>query len=84
LDSQVVLNFSQAEDRKTFLKLVETADVVIEGFRPGALDKFGLSPTDLLKFKPSLIVCSISGFGQTGPLSKCVSACCCCSPVLRI
>jgi len=48
-------------------KLVKTADVFIENFRPGTLEKMGLSPDKLLEINPDLIVVRVSGYGQTGP-----------------
>jgi formyl-CoA transferase len=47
--------------------LVETADVFVENFRPGAMTRRGLGYDDLARIKPDLIYCSVSGFGQTGP-----------------
>jgi crotonobetainyl-CoA:carnitine CoA-transferase CaiB-like acyl-CoA transferase len=49
------------------LKLIDTADVFIENFRPGTLEKMGLAPETLLERNPRLVVVRISGFGQTGP-----------------
>ena len=51
-----------------FRKLVRTADVVVENFRPGVMDRLGLGYKTLLKDNPKLIYCAISGFGQDGPL----------------
>lgn len=59
----------KSESGKTLLKhLVETADVLVENFRPGVMHRLGLGYTDLRKIKPDLIYCAISGFGQDGPL----------------
>ena len=63
----VVLDFKQAADRDTFLAMVAQADMVVEGFRPGTLDRLGLSVDTLRAVRPSLVVGSISGFGWTGP-----------------
>jgi len=49
-------------------RLVAQCDVLVENFKPGVLSRYGLSPEQLLSEHPHLIVCSISGFGQTGPL----------------
>ena len=58
----------RSEDGATVLKrLVEQADVVVENFRPGTMERLGLGYQELKKIRPSLIYCSISGFGQTGP-----------------
>jgi alpha-methylacyl-CoA racemase len=48
-------------------RLVKWADVAIEGFRPGVVDRLGIGPLQLRTIKPSLIYCSVSGYGQTGP-----------------
>ena len=59
------LNFPEAQ--QIVKDLVETADIVVENFRPGTLDLFGLGFEDLSTIKPNLIMISISGYGQTGP-----------------
>jgi crotonobetainyl-CoA:carnitine CoA-transferase CaiB-like acyl-CoA transferase len=51
-------------------RLCDRADVLVEGFRPGVLERFGLSPRALCEAHPRLVVCSISGFGQSGPWSQ--------------
>jgi crotonobetainyl-CoA:carnitine CoA-transferase CaiB-like acyl-CoA transferase len=65
----IELDLREPEGRATFLKLVASADVYIENFRPGTLDKWGLSGEVLRAAKPDLVVARISGFGQTGPKS---------------
>ena len=65
----VVLDFNNSEDRDTLIKLASKADVLIENFKPGSLVKFGLDFESLQKINSSLIYCSITGFGQTGPYS---------------
>lgn len=55
--------------RETFLRLVRTADVLLENFRPGVMQRLGLGHEALKAVKPDLIYCAISGFGQDGPLS---------------
>ena len=57
------------EGRDAVLELVRHADVVLENFRPGVMDRLGLSYDVLKAIKPDLVVCSISGFGQTGEMS---------------
>jgi crotonobetainyl-CoA:carnitine CoA-transferase CaiB-like acyl-CoA transferase len=49
-------------------RLARAADVLVEGFRPGVLARFGCSPDELCAINPRLVVCSITGYGQTGPL----------------
>lgn len=66
----VALDLSTSEGKETFLALVERADVVVESFRPGVMEKLGLAPEVLHARNPSLVVCRISGFGQSGPLAK--------------
>jgi len=61
------LDLKQAEGRELFLKLVATADVVVEGFRPGVMDKLGLGYDTLAATNPKVVFCSISGYGQSGP-----------------
>ena len=58
------------EDREIFIKLVKTSDVVVETFTPGYLDKLKLGFEDLNKVNPCLVLVSVTGFGQTGPLRK--------------
>jgi CoA:oxalate CoA-transferase len=66
----VTLDLKAERDRATFQQLIENADVLIENFRPGALERLGLSAQTLLAWNPEIIVVSISGFGQTGPMSE--------------
>jgi crotonobetainyl-CoA:carnitine CoA-transferase CaiB-like acyl-CoA transferase len=63
----VVLDLKQASDRDAFLSMVASADMVVEGFRPGTLDRLGLSIQMLLEKHPRLVIGSISGYGWTGP-----------------
>ena len=48
-------------------ELADTADVVVTGYRPGALDRFGLAPEDLLERRPELVVVRLDAWGWTGP-----------------
>ncbi|MBM3819296.1 MAG: CoA transferase [Acidimicrobiia bacterium] len=62
----VALDFATPEGRRLLDALLARADVFIENFRPGTLDKFGLEYASLSKTYPALVYCSISGYGQTG------------------
>jgi crotonobetainyl-CoA:carnitine CoA-transferase CaiB-like acyl-CoA transferase len=64
----VTLNLKSAKGREAFLRLVATADVVVENFRPGVMKRLELDYDRLKAVKPDLIYCAISGFGQDGPL----------------
>lgn len=63
----VALDLKAAEGRARFLDLVEEADVLVENYRPGVLERLGLGWPVLLERNPRLVALSISGFGQTGP-----------------
>lgn len=63
----VTLDLKEPPDRERFLELVRTADVVFENFRPGVADRLGLDQATLEAHNPDVVVCSLSGFGQTGP-----------------
>ena len=63
----VALDLRQAEAQDIVRKLALDADVLIENFRPGAMEGWGLGPDELLKLNPRLIMLRISGYGQTGP-----------------
>ncbi|WP_185983468.1 CaiB/BaiF CoA transferase family protein [Aureimonas mangrovi] len=63
----IVIDLKSEEGRETYLKLVETADVVIENYRPGALSRLGVGYDVVSKINPKIIYASISGFGQSGP-----------------
>ena len=63
----LTLNLKFDEAKEVFRKLVKTADVVVENFRPGVMDRLGFSYQKLSEINPRLIYCAISGFGQTGP-----------------
>jgi len=66
----VCLDLKAAEGLEAARQLAATADVVIENFRPGVAAKLGIAYDDLRAVKPDLVYCSISGFGQDGPLSE--------------
>ncbi|MEE9137650.1 MAG: CoA transferase, partial [candidate division NC10 bacterium] len=64
----VALNLKTERGRSLFLRLVEKADVVIDNFRPGTMDRLGLGYESLKAVNPRIIACSISGYGAWGPL----------------
>jgi crotonobetainyl-CoA:carnitine CoA-transferase CaiB-like acyl-CoA transferase len=66
----ITINLKMAEGVAVFKRLIETADVLVENFRPGVMDRLGLGFDQLKKVNPRLNYCAISGFGQDGPLSK--------------
>ncbi|MCI0463033.1 MAG: CoA transferase, partial [Gemmataceae bacterium] len=65
----ITLDLAKPEGRRIFEELVRRSDVLLENFRAASADKLGLGPGQLLALNPRLVVCSISGFGRTGPLS---------------
>lgn len=64
----LTLDLKQERGKEIFRRLVKTADVLLENFRPGVMDRLGLGFDDLKLLQPTLIYCAISGFGATGPL----------------
>ena len=66
----VVLNFKEPAGVDTMKKLVEDADIIIENYRTGVMERLGLGYEDLKEINPGIIYCSISGFGRTGPYAK--------------
>jgi formyl-CoA transferase len=66
----VTLNLKETEARDIFMKMVETADVVIENFRPDVKNRLGISYEDLKKVNKKIVLLSISGFGQDGPYER--------------
>ena len=63
----LTLNLKFDEAKKIFLSLIDTADVLVENFRPGVMERLGLGYEVLAARNPRLVYCAISGFGQTGP-----------------
>ena len=63
----VTLNTKSPEGKAIFLRLADKADVVVENFRPGVMDRLGIGYEVLSKANPRLVYCAMSGFGQTGP-----------------
>ena len=66
----IQLNLKEKKDLAILLQLIKKADVLVENFRPGTMEKLGLKKSKLFKINPRLIYASCSGFGQTGELSK--------------
>ncbi|MDO8389896.1 MAG: CaiB/BaiF CoA-transferase family protein [Actinomycetota bacterium] len=65
-----VFHLKQPDDRARLLALVAQAEVVVEGFRPGVADRLGIGFEALRAANPAIVVCSITGFGQAGPLAN--------------
>jgi len=61
------LNLKTEQGREIFFRLIQMADVVLEGFRPGVVDTLGVGYESVRKANPRIIYCSISGYGQNGP-----------------
>ena len=66
----IALNLKNSDDKKIFEKILSKADILVENFKPGTLEKWGFGWKDLNKKFPKLIYASASGFGQTGPLKE--------------
>ena len=66
----VTSNLRSEKGREVVKRLAQTADVLIENFKPGTMEKWGLGPEDLGETNPDLIYVRVSGYGQTGPYSK--------------
>ena len=63
----LAIDLKQPSSQEVIARLVDWADVAIEGFRPGVADRLGIGASQLRAGKPELVYCSISGYGQTGP-----------------
>jgi crotonobetainyl-CoA:carnitine CoA-transferase CaiB-like acyl-CoA transferase len=70
--SHVSINLKTPEGLEIFFKLAANADVVLEGFRPGVVQRLGVDYDAVRRCNPRIIYCSISGYGQTGPLRNLV------------
>lgn len=64
----IAIDLKSAQGKEVFRRLVATADVVVENFRPGVMTRLGLDHAALAAIRPRLVYCAISGFGQDGPL----------------
>ena len=68
----ISLNLKEAAARKIFFELLDDADVVLEGFRPGVVNRLGVDYQTVSEHNPGIVYCSLSGFGQNGPYSNLV------------
>ena len=66
----LALDLRHDQGKSVLRRLVERADILVENFRPGVMDRFGLGYSELAKIKPELVYCTISGFGSTGPYAN--------------
>src|SRR5262245_33806409 len=64
-----VIDLKKPEAKSAFLRLVESYDVLLEQFRPGVLERLGLSHATLHAKNPRLVICALTGYGQSGPLA---------------
>jgi alpha-methylacyl-CoA racemase len=67
---RVLLDLKTESGRNAFLRLAGRADVMIESFRPGVVDRLGIGNADVRAVNPGIVYCSTSGYGQTGPRSQ--------------
>src|SRR4029079_13281095 len=63
----VTLDLRSPDGQDVARKLIANADVVLENFRPGTLERWGLAPDELKRLNPGLVLVRVSGYGQTGP-----------------
>lgn len=66
----VTLNLKEPRGVEAFMKLVAKSDVIVEGFRPGVVDRLGIGYKQTSQVNPKIVYCSITGYGQTGPMSE--------------
>lgn len=66
----ITLDLHAEEARQSCLRLARTCDVFVENFRPGTIKRFGLDYESLKAIRPDIVYCSVSGYGQSGPLSS--------------
>ncbi|HLF91507.1 MAG TPA: CaiB/BaiF CoA-transferase family protein [Anaerolineales bacterium] len=66
----VALNYRNQQGRELFLKLAENADIIVETFKPGSVDKWGIGYEAVRERNSRIIYCSLSGYGQTGPYAN--------------
>lgn len=63
----IELNLKSEEGKEIFKKMAESADVILESFRPGVMDRLGLGYEEISKINEGIVYCSLTGYGQTGP-----------------
>ncbi|WP_423455776.1 CaiB/BaiF CoA transferase family protein [Ottowia sp. VDI28] len=68
--TRVSLDLKREQDRQVFLRLAEKADVLVEGMRPGAMERLGLGPAEIFQANEKLIFARMTGWGQDGPLAN--------------
>src|SRR5579862_9133632 len=66
----ITVNLKSEGGKDIFRRLVRSADVVVENFRPGVMDRLGVGYKALKEVNPSLVYCALSGFGQDGPMKN--------------
>jgi crotonobetainyl-CoA:carnitine CoA-transferase CaiB-like acyl-CoA transferase len=66
----MLLNLKAQEGKEIFCKLIDTYDILLEGFRPGVMDRLGIGYQELKSRNPRIIFCSLSGYGQDGPYKE--------------
>ncbi len=66
----MLLNLKVKEGKEVFNRLIDTYDILLEGFRPGVMDRLGIGYQELKSRNPGLIFCSLSGYGQDGPYKE--------------
>src|SRR5699024_9053678 len=66
----IALDLKSEDDRSQVLRLLERADVILEGYRPGVTERLNLGPEDCWKVNSALIYGRMTGWGQDGPMSK--------------
>jgi crotonobetainyl-CoA:carnitine CoA-transferase CaiB-like acyl-CoA transferase len=66
----IALDLKDVDDRELFLRLLDDANVLVENFRPGTLERLDLHPDALIARNPKLVIVRVSGFGQDGPYAK--------------
>ena len=66
----ITIDLKTHEGQLSMVKLIETADVILESFRPGTMERLGFGYEAVKKYKPGIVYCSMTGYGHLGPLAK--------------